>query len=339
MTDASNSHEPASPASSRPYDYFEIEDRARRAAKRQQTQRRRQARAIYDYQMREHIMRALGDGTPEHQIAKDLGQTVPTIRRYRALSLQASIRRAQHPPPSYTHNDVVAYILRTHPNYRPVEPHPTFRVRPPRPQHRFGSAYRPMNRALPPPGSPSPPPDPTPPPGSSPPSSSAPPPSKDPDEVLDPPEVVQLRAQCLYLRKAMVPFDLMAQHLGISTAEARRYTAEAINELQRSEQFNADMHRQLMIEQIDQMIAAIHAPATGYDLKGQRVSVVFEAIDKMLKLMRQKAELMGINQPPPMDIRFKLQQLAEEGQYDIVDLEDIARDVLQAHKLRLPEFR
>lgn len=333
MTDASRSHEQAYPPGSRPYDYFEIEYRARRAAKSQQTQRRRQARAIYDYQMRNAIMGALGDGTPEKQIANDLGQTVPTIRRYKALALKDAIERAQNPAFRYSRYDIAQYILRTYPEYQPVEPHPSFRTRPPRPQHRFASAYRPMNRALPPPGSPPPPPDP---PG---PTTSSSPPPKDPDEVLDPPEVVQLRQQCLYLRKAMVPFDLMAQHLGISTAEARRYTADAINELQRSEQFNADMHRQLMIEQIDQMIAAIHAPATGYDLHGQRVSVVFEAIDKMLKLMKQKAELMGINQPPPMDIRIKLQQLAEEGQYDIVDLEDIARDVLQAHKVRLPEFR
>jgi hypothetical protein len=31
--------------------------------------------------------------------------------------------------------------------------------------------------------------------------------------------------------------------------------------------------------------------------------------------------------------------LAAESGYDIVDLEEIAREVLQAHKLKLPEFR
>ena len=137
----------------------------------------------------------------------------------------------------------------------------------------------------------------------------------------------------------MVPFDQMAELLGVTEQEARQRTAEAINAIQFSEQMNADMHRTLMIEQIEQMIQAIHAPATGKTLSGKPTPVVFEAIDKMLKLMKQKAELLGISEPPPLDIRIKLQQLAQEGSYDIVELEDIARDVLQAHKLRLPEFR
>jgi hypothetical protein len=141
------------------------------------------------------------------------------------------------------------------------------------------------------------------------------------------------------MKKAAVPYEKMAEILGISKEEAQRYSREAIAELQNSEQLNADLERRLMIEQIDQMIAAIHAPATGENLLGHRVTVVFDAIDKMLKLMKAKSELLGLYSPPAVDIRIKLQGLAAESGYDIVDLEEIAREVLQAHKLKLPEFR
>lgn len=158
-------------------------------------------------------------------------------------------------------------------------------------------------------------------------------------EILDPPDVIQLRADALKLRKAMLPFPEIAELLGVSVPHARQAVAEAIQEIQKSEQFNADMHRQLMIEQIDQMIAAIHAPATGQLINGRRIMVDLGAIDRMLKLMQRKAELMGLTTTPAEDIKVKLQRLADEAGYDIVDLEEIAKDVLAAHKTRLPEFR
>lgn len=158
-------------------------------------------------------------------------------------------------------------------------------------------------------------------------------------EILDPPEVIQLRKDCLQLRKAMVPFDRMADLLGVSERDCRVRTAEALREIEQSEHANADLERRLMIEQLDQMIAGIHAPATGRKIDGKPTLVDLGAIDRMLKLMKQKADLLGLSAPPAVDIRIRLQALADEGGYDIVDLEEIARDVLLAHKLKLPEFR
>jgi predicted transcriptional regulator len=158
-------------------------------------------------------------------------------------------------------------------------------------------------------------------------------------ELLPPPDVLQLRSDALKLRKAMIPFDEMAELLGVSESQARKAVQEALHDLQTSEALNADMQRQLMIEQIEQMIAAIHAPATGRLINGKPVMIDLGAIDRMLKLLQRKAELMGLTYAPAEDIKVKLQRLAEEAGYDIVELEDIARDVLQAHKLRLPEFR
>lgn len=158
-------------------------------------------------------------------------------------------------------------------------------------------------------------------------------------EIVDPPDVLQFRKDCLRLRKAMISYAKIAEVLGISQQEARMYTAQAINDIQQTEHFNADMHRQLMLEQYDQMIAAIHAPATGEKLDGTRTPVILEAIDRMLRIMKQKADLLGISEPPAVDIRIQIQRIASEGQYDIRELEDIAKDVLAQQKLRLPEFQ
>lgn len=164
--------------------------------------------------------------------------------------------------------------------------------------------------------------------------------SVDPDEIIDSPEAEQLRERCLFLRKSMMPYAKMAQILAITEKEARTYTYEAIEQLEKSERMNADLERRLMIEQIDQMIAAIHAPSTGLDIEtGSYRSVDYRAIDRMLKLFEKKADLLGLTTPPAIDIRLKLQSLAAEGGYDIVDLEEVAREVLQNHKIRLPEFR
>jgi DNA-binding CsgD family transcriptional regulator len=156
--------------------------------------------------------------------------------------------------------------------------------------------------------------------------------------VLDPEDVIQLRKECLVLRKAMVPFDKMAVLLGITEETARDRTYEALAELETSERLNSDLQRRLQVEQIDQMIEALHPAATGWDLKHGQRPVVLEAVDRMLKLLKQKAELLGLSEPPAVDIRIRLQALAAEGGYDIVDVEEVARGVLAAHKIRLPDL-
>ena len=317
--------------------YLRAARRARRARERTEKQARRDARAIYELQMREAVIRWTHERVSDAEIARRLGNGIPTIKRYRRLALERAIKRAAFPPTPL-------------PPPKPPKPPPRPRLpKPPPPSpddlrwERTLERYRRWRKRM---GYPVTTPDaePTPPMlpvpvGASRPSENEASGGGRSGTVLDPPEIVQLRKDCLHLRKAALPFDQMADLLGISEQEARQRTAEAINELQQSEHLNADMHRTLMIEQIDQMIAAIHAPATGRTLGNERIPVVYDAIDRMMKLMKQKADLLGISDPPPLDIRLKLQQLAEEGSYDIVDLEDIARDVLQAHKLRLPEFR
>lgn len=338
----------------------------RRRRRRQRGYYRRQAKAIYELQMREAVMRWTHEKVPDPDIARRLGQTVSTIKKYRRESIERSAKRAAFTRTFEVPATAVSGLPSPYALPAPEAPKSGRAFRAMKQQQRrarYPRAYWPDGsgvgqdggRTVPalPPGStdPSDPPrwssssragggvPPTPPPPPRPPGGGGGSSPHEPDEILDPPDIVQLRKDCLMLRKSMIPFDIMAMKLGITEQEAKRYTAEALKQLTESEMMNADLERRLMIEQLDQMIAAIHPMSTGFDLQHGQRPVVLEAIDRMLKLMQKKADLLGISHVPASDIRLRLQALAEEQGYDILDLEDIARDVLQAHKIRLPEFR
>lgn len=283
---------------------------------------KKKADAIYQLEMREAVMRMrIQHGWSYEEIAARLHQHPSTIQKYRKKSLALSAQRANGKSPDEERVEEKARLgfVRGY-TFTPMRigNEPTGFLK------KKLLAENPT--AVPSPGGHIP--------------------QVDPDEthplegeVLDPPEIVQLRKDCLKLRKAMIPFDQIAELLGVTEREARKAAAEALSAIEASESLNADLERRLMIEQIDQMIQAIHPMSTGRLLNDERTPIVLEAIDRMLRLMDRKAKLMGIDHPPAVDIRIRLQQLASEGGYDIVDLEDMARDVLQAHKIRLPEMR
>jgi len=158
-------------------------------------------------------------------------------------------------------------------------------------------------------------------------------------EVLPGPDVLALRAACLSLRKAAQPFDVIGLRLGISTVEARRYTAEALREISDSETTNAELERRLMVEQIDDMIRAAYTMATrsAADPDGPGLPPNFDATDRIIKLLDRKSKLLGLDQVPAQDIKIKLQQLAVEGNYDLAELEDIAKQVLARHRFQILE--
>jgi hypothetical protein len=253
---------------------------------------RRDARRIYDLEMRDHILRRTREGAGPAEVARELRQTVAEIERYRRDAVAASTERRVR-------------AVRMTPGVDPDAGHPK----------------RIARKAVPPPPGPCEP-------------------SRVVDGViLDAPDVVELKRDCLRLRKAMLEYDEIAARLEISESMARRYTAEALSSLERSENLGADLERRLMLEQVDQMIAAIHPISTGKALDGSPRPVMLDAIDRMLKLLKQKADLLGIGTPPAVDLRIRLQALAADGGYDIVDLEDLAREVISAHKVKVPEFR
>jgi hypothetical protein len=300
--------------------------------------------------MREAVMRMASDGVPKREIADYLCTSTGVVTKYRNAALRKSIQRERdrlrwkrvvakhHAMQPKRPKLLPGFSLMIGDIIPPDDPAEDRQDLPPDWMEAVRGPDSSGLRALPPPSFSDgeedddtvPPSSSSSPHGSSPHSSSG--------EVLDSPDALIMRQECLRLRKAMIPYDIMAQALHITTKEAKQYTSEALIELQESEELNTDLHRQLMIAQIDQMIAAIHAPSTGSHLDGTPVPVMLEAIDRMLKLMKQKAELLGLNTPVAVDIRIRLQSLAAEGGYDIVELEDIAKEVLQAHKVKLPDF-
>lgn len=160
-----------------------------------------------------------------------------------------------------------------------------------------------------------------------------------PDDVLDPPDEVLLKKEALALAKAAKPIDVIANQLGISEKKAREYITGELSSLEKSELNEASLQRRLMIEQINEMIEGVYAPATGNHPTKGKVAPVLEAVDRLMKLLKQKAELMGLDRPQYTDIDMKLMALAEEAGYDIEELHEVARDVLLKHRIKIPGLR
>src|SRR4029079_16794630 len=86
-----------------------------------------------------------------------------------------------------------------------------------------------------------------------------------------------------------------------------------------------------MVEQIDAMIRSAYVMAT----RTEDLPPNLDAQDRIIKLLDRKAKLLGLDQVPAQDIRVKLQQLSQEGNYDLEELEDIARVVLARHRFQI----
>jgi DNA-binding CsgD family transcriptional regulator len=268
---------------------------------------RRKALAIYELQVREDIARQKAAGTPDREIARDLGVSVATVRKYFARSLERVVELARieelNKRPGERYDDEL-----------PPDPHAKRRRGPEAPPH-----VRP-GRGAPPPPEPPPP----------------PPPSFSDGEVLPPPDEIQDRKDALALAKAAIPTDEIAERLRLPEATVSRYIREELTRLEKSELNSAELERRKMLAQIDEMIRAVYAPATGMHKDGHRVAPVLEAIDRMSKLLKQKADLLGLDQPPLVDLREMLAHVATESGYDMAELEDVARGVLSRYRIRLP---
>jgi AcrR family transcriptional regulator len=241
----------------------------------------RRARAIYELQVRDHIVRARSQNRTFKEIAQELGLSIPTVRAY----FQKSLDRAVAMMP-FDADTAERYDEDLPPNRR-----------------RFSSGPQTVE-----------------------------------GDVLPPPDEQQDRREALQLAKACVPYDEIAARLGITEKRARIYVHESLTQIEKSELNGADLQRRLMIEQINEMIQALYAPATGNHPEKGKTAPILEAVDRMMKLLKQKADLMGLGQPELTDIRMQLQALATQHGYDIQELEDVARDVLPSHRIRLPGF-
>jgi hypothetical protein len=165
-------------------------------------------------------------------------------------------------------------------------------------------------------------------------SSRVPPPKVFDGEVLDPPDEAAFKKRAYELRKRAIPFDEIASILGRSEQECRKAVRSRLQAMETDELADMTLARRMMLEQIDAMIQAITVPATGRDIDGAPTKVVLQAIDRMVKLLDQKAHLLGLNAPQRIDITHRLQSLADQSGYDIEDLRAIATDVIKSYTAR-----
>lgn len=305
----------------------------------------RQSRAIYLLQMKHAIMEMTLAGLPDTQIARHLGQSVSTIKRYRDQARDAAFETSCAPEYTYDlRGDLPPDPAKISPRGSGPGPHVRGSIKRPRGLHTPRSLQesrpipprRPIREVL------------------MEQQAESPPPTRDPDEIIDPvprslvklghrvvdpadvedpTDIRVLRNACLDKRKAMMTFREIAESLGITEPQARAHTAFALRELQDSVTSSADLERRLMVEQIDDMIRGIR-PQTVSGPQGE--DPILDAIDRMLKLLDRKAKLLGLDQPEGVDIMIRLQNMAEESKYDMVELQDIARDVLAKHRIRIP---
>lgn len=153
-------------------------------------------------------------------------------------------------------------------------------------------------------------------------------------EIIDPPDEIAFRKLAFDLRKRALPFSQVAEITGRTEEQCRRAVKHVLRSLEQDELADTALAKRMMLEQIDSMIAAITVPATGRDIDGHAHDVAYEAIDRMLKLLDQKAKLLGLHAPQRVDLNHRIEVLAQETGYDIEELRDIAADVLKRYQTR-----
>lgn len=151
-----------------------------------------------------------------------------------------------------------------------------------------------------------------------------------------PPSITDPRQrEVLNLRKRAIPYEMIAEMLNISEEEAVDLGRSALRSLKRASVEELDLARQLQVEQIEAMIAAIYTQATGQRLDGSSALVDLDAIDRMVKLLDAKAKLLGLNAPQKIDIDARLIVMAREMGAPLEELREIANDVLAGYVPRL----
>lgn len=141
--------------------------------------------------------------------------------------------------------------------------------------------------------------------------------------VVDPPstsERARLRRQILDLRKRALDYEAIAEHLGISFETARDLGKQALRMQAGDEYSEVELARRLQIEQVDAMIQGIYPRAT---------AGIYDAIDRMVKLLDHKGKLLGLQAPMRIDIDARLVILAEQMGADLDEIREIAADVLK----------
>lgn len=139
----------------------------------------------------------------------------------------------------------------------------------------------------------------------------------------------KLQRTAFLLRKRAMAWGDIATVLKTDEEIIRKLVHKELIRLENNDVSDVGLLRRMHLEQLDAMMAAIMTKSTGRKANGERVAPDLQAMDRMMKLMEQKAKLLGLNAPQAVDINQRIEILALEFEYDVDELKDIARDVIQ----------
>src|SRR5690242_6049497 len=111
--------------------------------------------------------------------------------------------------------------------------------------------------------------------------------------------------QALELRNAGLGFEAIARQLNYASA-GNAYRA-ATSALVRTIQPPAAEVRQLEVERLDRLIAAMWSQALGGD---------YAAVDRVLGIMARRAKLLGLDAPVSVDLTLRIREEAERHGLD-----------------------
>jgi hypothetical protein len=139
----------------------------------------------------------------------------------------------------------------------------------------------------------------------------------------------KFQREVFYLRRSSIPISEIADLQDATEIEVERAIALYVQRLNESETNDIEIARRTQVEQIDTAIRALLPYSTGIGEDSTPHKLDFSAIDRLVKLMDAKAKLLGLNVPQRIDIRTRLEVIAEEGEYDLDDLLSIYQEVVK----------
>lgn len=114
------------------------------------------------------------------------------------------------------------------------------------------------------------------------------------------------RVKALELRKAALPYRVIAQQLNVSESQAHRDVMGALKALAKLEREGAKEVRQLELERVDSLMSALWTRARGRrvqhaDGTQEDIPPDLAAMDRLMKLMERRVKLLGIDVQPEKD--------------------------------------
>jgi len=123
-------------------------------------------------------------------------------------------------------------------------------------------------------------------------------------------KVAERRAQAFEMRKAGANLKTIAAALGVSIPAVHKYLTTAIAQLHQKAEIDIEQYRKTELERLDDMTLGIWDKARTGGL---------QAIDRVLKIQRRRAKLLGLDAPSRTDLTSDGKPLLPAGAIVVTD--------------------